>query len=36
MFHLFTVFLNNTAEQEKYYLSNVLKMPQRVGTGQFV
>jgi hypothetical protein len=25
MFHLLTVFPNNTAEQEKYYLSNVLK-----------
>jgi hypothetical protein len=36
MFHLFTVFLNNTAEQEKYYLSNVLKKPQRVGVCQFV
>ncbi len=27
MFHLLTVFPNNTAEQEKYYLSNVLKKP---------
>jgi hypothetical protein len=27
---------NNTAEQEKYYLSNVLKKPQRVGMCQFV
>ena len=36
MFHLLTVFLNNTAEQEKYYLSNVLKKPQRVGVRQFV
>ena len=36
MFHLLTVFLNNTAEQEKYYLSNVLKKPQRVGIHQFV
>jgi hypothetical protein len=25
MFHLLTVFPNNAAEQEKYYLSNVLK-----------
>jgi hypothetical protein len=31
MFHLLTVFPNNAAEQEKYYLSNVLKKPQRVG-----
>jgi hypothetical protein len=29
--HLLTVFPNNTAEQEKYYLSNMLKKPQRVG-----
>jgi hypothetical protein len=29
-------FLNNTAEQEKYYHSNVLKKPQRVGICQFV
>jgi hypothetical protein len=36
MFHLFTVFPNNAAEQEKYYLSNVLKKPQRVGIRQFV
>jgi hypothetical protein len=36
MFHLLTVFLNNTAEQEQYYLSNVLKKPQRVGIHQFV
>ncbi len=31
MFHLLTVFLNNAAEQKKYYLSSVLKKPQRVG-----
>jgi hypothetical protein len=31
MFHLLTVFPNNAAEQEKYYLSNVLKKPQWVG-----
>ncbi len=31
MFHLLTVFPNNAAEQEKYYLSNMLKKPQRVG-----
>jgi hypothetical protein len=36
MFHLLTVFPNNTAEQEKYHLSNVLKKPQRVGIHQFV
>jgi hypothetical protein len=36
MFHLLTVFPNNAAEQEKYYLSNVLKKPQRVGMHQFV
>jgi hypothetical protein len=36
MFHLLTVFSNNPAEQEKYYLSNVLKKPQRVGVHQFV
>ncbi len=36
MFHLLTVFPNNAAEQEKYYLSNVLKKPQRVGIPQFV
>jgi hypothetical protein len=36
MFHLFTVFLNNAAEQEKYYFFNVLKKPQRVGICQFV
>ncbi len=32
----FTVFPNNTAEQVKYNLSNVLKKPQRVGIRQFV
>jgi hypothetical protein len=36
MFHLLTVFPNNAAEQEKYYLSNMLKKPQRVGIRQFV
>jgi hypothetical protein len=36
MFHLLTVFPNNTAEQEKYYLSNLLKKPQRVGVRLFV
>jgi hypothetical protein len=36
MFHLLTVFPKNAAEQEKYYLSNVLKKPQSVGIRQFV
>ncbi len=36
MFHLLTVFPNNAAEQEKNYLSNVLKKPQQVGIRQFV
>ncbi len=36
MFHLLAVFTNNAAKQEKYYLSNVFKKPQRVGTHQFV
>ncbi len=36
MFHLLTVFPNNAAQQEKYYPSNVLKKPQRVGVRQFV
>jgi hypothetical protein len=36
MLHLLTVFPNNAAEQEKYYLSNVLKKPKRVGVCQFV
>jgi hypothetical protein len=36
MFHLLTVFPNNAAEQEKYYLSNMLRKPQRVGIHQFV
>jgi hypothetical protein len=35
MFHLLTLFPNNAAEQEKYYLSNVLKKPQQVGICQF-
>jgi hypothetical protein len=30
MFHLLTAFPINTAEQEKYYITNVLKKPQRV------
>jgi hypothetical protein len=36
LFHLLAVFPNNTAEQEKYYLSNMLKKPQRVGVRQFI
>jgi hypothetical protein len=36
MFHILTVFSNNAAEQEKYYLSNVLKKLQRVGICQFI
>jgi hypothetical protein len=36
MFDLLTVFSNNAAEQEKYYLSNVLKEPKRVDVRQFV
>jgi hypothetical protein len=36
MFHLLTVFPVNSAEQEKYYNSNVLKKPQRVKVRQFV
>ncbi len=30
MFHLLTAFPINAAEQEKYYISNVLKRPQRI------
>jgi hypothetical protein len=30
MFHLLTAFPINAAEQEKYYMFNVLKKPQRV------
>jgi hypothetical protein len=36
MFHLLTVFPINGAEQEKYYITNVLKKPQRVNVHQFV
>ncbi len=36
MFHLLTVFPNNLAELERYYLSNMLKTPQKVGVCQFV
>ncbi len=30
MFHLLTAFSINAAEQEKYYITNVLKKPQRI------
>ncbi len=36
MFHLLTAFPINVAEQEKHYISNVLKKPQRVNVHQFV
>jgi hypothetical protein len=36
MFHLLTVFPINAGEQEKYYISNVLKKPQRINVRQFV
>jgi hypothetical protein len=36
MFHLLTGFPNNTAEQEEYYFSNMLKKFQRVGVRQFM
>jgi hypothetical protein len=36
MFHLLTAFPINAAEQEKYYISNVLKKPQRIGVHQSV
>jgi hypothetical protein len=36
MFPLLTTFPINAAEQEKYYISNVLKKPQRVNRRQFV
>jgi hypothetical protein len=36
MFHLLTVFPNNAAEQKRYYITNVLKKPQRVSICQFV
>ncbi len=36
MFHLLTEFPINAAEQEKYYISNVLKKPQRINIRQFV
>jgi hypothetical protein len=36
MFHLLTAFHINAAEQEKYYISNVLKKPQRINICQFL
>jgi hypothetical protein len=36
MFRLLTAFPINTAEQEKYYITNVLKKPQRINIRQFV
>ncbi len=36
MFHLLTVFPNNVADQERYYITNVLKKPQRISIHQFV
>jgi hypothetical protein len=36
MFCLLTAFPINAAEQEKYYITNVLKKPQRINVRQFV
>jgi hypothetical protein len=36
MFHLLTAFPINVAEQEKYYITSVLKKPQCVNICQFV
>jgi hypothetical protein len=36
MFHLLTAFPIKAAEQEKYYISNALKKPQRINVRQFV
>jgi hypothetical protein len=36
MFHLLAMFPINAAEQEKYYITNVLKKPQHVNVHQFV
>ncbi len=36
MFHLLTTFPINAAEQEKYYITNVLKKPQCINVRQFV
>jgi hypothetical protein len=36
MFHLLTAFHINAAEQEKYYITNVLKKPQCINIRQFM
>jgi hypothetical protein len=36
LFHLLILFPNNTAEQENYYSTNVLKKPQHFNVCQFV
>jgi hypothetical protein len=36
MFHLLTMFPNNAAEQERYYITNVLKKPQCISIRRFV
>jgi hypothetical protein len=36
MFHLLTTFPINATEQENYYVTNVLKKPQRINVRQFV
>ena len=36
MFHLLTMFPNSAAEQERYYITNVLKKPQCFSICQFV
>jgi hypothetical protein len=36
MFHLLTLFPIRPAEQEKYYITNILKKPQHVNVCQFV
>ncbi len=36
VFHLLTMLLINAAEQEKYYITNVLKKPQHINIRQFV
>ena len=35
-FHMLTVFRNNTAEAQRYYISNCLKKPNRVPIRQFL
>jgi hypothetical protein len=36
MFHLHTMFPNNVAEQQRNFLTNMLKKPQRISVRQFV